>query len=145
MELNNKYIHKVQYYETDRMAIVHHSNYIRWFEEARLDYMKNNGVDYASIENKGVFMPVINVNCEYKYSAKFGDWAVIETNLTKYNGIVMEFSYVAYLQDTDVVLVRGNSKHCFIDENTRKPVNMKKRMPEEHEATLRVLENTNNI
>ncbi len=52
------YIHKVQYYETDQMAFVHHSNYIRWFEEARLDFMEQAGAPYASMEAQGFISPV---------------------------------------------------------------------------------------
>ena len=56
----------VYYYETDRMGIVHHSNYIRWFEEARLDWMKQIGWDYKSIEDDNIIIPVLSVAAEYK-------------------------------------------------------------------------------
>ena len=52
----------VQYYETDRMGIVHHSNYIRWFEEARTDFLRNNGIVYSDLEQSGVMIPVVNVS-----------------------------------------------------------------------------------
>ena len=45
-----KYEHKTQYYETDQMGIIHHSNYIRWFEEARIDFMDHCGFSYAQME-----------------------------------------------------------------------------------------------
>ena len=48
------YLHQVHYYETDQMAIVHHSNYIRWFEEARCDFMDQIGVSYQSVEARGI-------------------------------------------------------------------------------------------
>lgn len=46
------YVHKVQYYETDQMGVVHHSNYIRWFEEARIDYLDKMGMSYDAVEKK---------------------------------------------------------------------------------------------
>ena len=52
------YIRKVQYYETDRMGIVHHSNYIRWFEEARIFYMEKMGYSYSEMEKTGIMIPV---------------------------------------------------------------------------------------
>ena len=55
------YIHKVQYYETDQMGIVHHSNYIRWFEEARIDLLEQLGIGYDMIEKEGIISPVIGV------------------------------------------------------------------------------------
>ena len=52
-----KYTHKVQYYETDQMGIVHHSNYIRWFEEARTDFMEQMGLGYEQMEERGIVGP----------------------------------------------------------------------------------------
>ena len=58
--------HKVQYYETDGMGIVHHSNYIRWFEEARVDLLEQLGFGYDRIEEAGYSGPVLEVSCQYK-------------------------------------------------------------------------------
>ena len=60
------YDHKVQYYETDGMGIVHHSNYIRWFEEARVDLLEQLGFGYDRIEEAGYSGPVLEVSCQYK-------------------------------------------------------------------------------
>ena len=49
----NPYLHKVQYYETDQMGFVHHANYLRWFEEARLDFLEQIGLPYPMMEEKG--------------------------------------------------------------------------------------------
>ena len=67
------YTHKVHYYETDRMAIVHHSNYIRWFEEARLHQLEQWGMDYSSMEEQGILIPVVDVSCKYHHSVRYGD------------------------------------------------------------------------
>ena len=60
-----KYIHKVQYYETDQMRVVHHSNYIRWFEEARVDLMEQMGMGYDRMEELGIASPVLGVEADY--------------------------------------------------------------------------------
>ena len=60
------YEHKVQYYETDQMGIVHHSNYIRWFEEARVDVLDQIGIGYKKMEEAGVISPVLEVHAAYK-------------------------------------------------------------------------------
>ena len=60
------YIRNVQYYETDKMGIVHHSNYIKWFEEARIFYMQEMGFLYKEMENKGVMIPVLGISALYK-------------------------------------------------------------------------------
>ncbi len=64
----------VQYYETDRMGIVHHSNYIRWFEEARTDFLRNNGIVYSDLEQSGVMIPVVNVSCRFRTPARYDEW-----------------------------------------------------------------------
>ena len=53
-------LHKVQYYETDQMGVVHHSNYIRWFEEARAEWMEAVGLPYAQLEAEGIASPVLS-------------------------------------------------------------------------------------
>ena len=65
------YEHKVQYYETDQMGIAHHSNYIRWMEEARIDFLNQIGWDYKTLEENGVISPVTAVDCKYKMTTKF--------------------------------------------------------------------------
>ncbi|MCF0228893.1 MAG: acyl-CoA thioesterase [Parasporobacterium sp.] len=141
---NSRCIHRVQYYETDRMAIVHHSNYIRWMEEARLDFMRNNGADCVDIEYRGVQIPVVSIDCRYKNSARFGDVAETEVRLTFFNGIRMCFSYRSFLQGTDIVLTEGTSEHCFIDENTHRPVNLRRRLPDVCDAIKKILTETDN-
>ena len=60
------YERSVYYYETDRMGIVHHSNYIRWFEEARVDFLNQIGYPCSQIEEEGIMMPVLSVSSTYK-------------------------------------------------------------------------------
>ena len=60
------YVHVAQYYETDQMKIIHHSNYIRWFEEARVDFLDQIGANYANLEANGIVSPVLTVEAQYK-------------------------------------------------------------------------------
>ncbi len=66
------YERKIYYYETDQMKIVHHSNYIRWFEEARIDFMKKMGLPYDEIEKRGILIPVLEASCRYKKAFRYG-------------------------------------------------------------------------
>ena len=75
------YEHKVHYYETDQMGIAHHSNYIRWFEEARVDFMEQGGFSYKELESRGIISPVLEVNAKYKSMCYFGDRLCICTCL----------------------------------------------------------------
>ena len=87
------YEHNAKYYETDQMGIVHHSNYIRWMEEARMDMMKQLGIPYRKMEEEGIISPVVSVSCEYRSMTHFSDTVLIETKITKYNGIRLDLEY----------------------------------------------------
>ena len=70
---SHTYRHTVQYYETDKMGIAHHSNYIRWMEEARVDLLAGIGWSYDRLESLGVVSPVTAVECRYRHSCTFAD------------------------------------------------------------------------
>lgn len=69
----SKYIHKVHYYETDKMGITHHSNYIRFMEEARTNYLNEIGYPMTRLEAEGILSPVVSVSCEYKHPSTYAD------------------------------------------------------------------------
>lgn len=122
------YEHEAQYYETDQMGIVHHSNYIRWFESARIWYMKQIGVDYRDMEEQGIISPVLGVSCEYKGMVRFGDVVYVVPRIVKYNGVKLEISYQVLDKKSREVRTQGNSKHCFLGKDM-KPLSLKKAGP----------------
>ena len=75
------YTHIVRYYECDRMGIVHHSNYIRFMEEARIDWMDQLGYGFERMEAAGVVSPVLAVSCQYKHPTTFKDAIRIEVKI----------------------------------------------------------------
>ena len=119
------YRKKVNYYEVDSMGVVHHSNYIRYFEEARCDMSEKMGMPYNIIEEKGFLMPVLDVQCKYIYPAKYGDNLVIKTKVKKFSGIRMIVEYEILNELDNNILVKGETSHCFTNEKL-KPINMKK-------------------
>ncbi len=123
------YEREVQYYETDQMQIVHHSNYIRWFEEARLDYMKQLGLDYCKLEKEGIIIPVLSAEATYRMAFRYGDRFQVLLKLTKFNGIKMVISYEVYNKITGVLHTTGETSHCFLDKEM-KPLSLKKKKPE---------------
>jgi len=68
----------VRYAETDRMGIVHHSNYPIWFEAARTDFIKNLGMSYSKIEERGFMLPLIELTCRYKGAARYEDRLIVK-------------------------------------------------------------------
>ncbi|WP_312371540.1 acyl-CoA thioesterase [Lachnoclostridium sp.] len=109
------YQHKVQYYETDQMGIVHHSNYIRWFEEARTDLLEQVGFTYQKMEECGVIIPVIGVNCEYKSMVRFNDIVTIFPRVTEFNGVKLTVAYQITDVATGKLCTVGETKHCFLN------------------------------
>lgn len=122
--LVNKYISKpilVRYGETDQMGIVHHSNYLRYFEVARLEWLSFLGVSYNAMEQEGVIMPVIEVNLSYKTPALFEDKLIVEVRLNEAPKVKMKFSYSIRNQKDQIVCL-GETTLAFLNSKTRKPV-----------------------
>ncbi len=120
-----KYRHRVQYYETDKMGIVHHSNYIRWFEEARVDFFEQVGYRFQAIEESGLVSPVLSVNCNYRKMTFFGEDVYIKPLITSFNGVKLHVRYEVTGVSDGVLRADGESTHCFLNMNQR-PVNLKK-------------------
>jgi acyl-CoA thioester hydrolase, YbgC/YbaW family len=126
------YKRKVQYYETDQMGVVHHSNYIRWFEEARIDCMEAQGLPYEEMETNHIVIPVLGISCQYKSMTRFGEYVNIKVEKISYNGIKMVLGYTIYDSESEVIRCTGESEHCFLNE-AGIPISLKKSFPKWHE------------
>lgn len=131
------YIRKVNYYETDKMGITHHSNYIRFMEEARLNFLSEAGYPMTRLEAEGIASPVVSVNCEYKHPTTYGDEIEIEAVLTQYTGVKLSLTYVMTNLRTGDIVALASSSHCFIGADGR-TVAVRKRFPD-FDALLKAL------
>ncbi len=122
------YIHKVQYYETDKMGITHHSNYIRWMEEARISFLEQIGYGYDKIEAEGIMSPVVSVECKYKAVTKFPEEIAIDVFVESFNGIRLTLGYDMKNTEGKTVCI-AKSEHCFMNDKN-KLVNLAKHWPE---------------
>lgn len=127
------YEHKTQYYETDQMGIIHHSNYIKWFEEARTDLMEQMGMGYDQMERQGIICPVLSVRCDYKSMTRFGETVQILASLREYNGIKMAIEYTVLDKETEQIRCVGETRHCFLTADG-KPVSLKRQYLEMDKA-----------
>lgn len=127
------YSRRINYYETDQMGIVHHSNYIRFMEEARIALLEQIGVPYDKIEEAGILIPVLNVSCEYRKACRFAQTFQIFVKPKFFNGIKMLLEYEIYIDGDDGLHAAGETGHCFLDKNMR-PVRLKKDYPEIYQA-----------
>ncbi len=120
---------KINYYETDKMGVVHHSNYIRLFEEARIDFLSQAGLDYSKMEDSGLLIPVLTAQCEYRQSVKFADVVKIIPKIEVFTGLKFEVSYKVLSEDGNILHSIGRTSHCFLDSEF-KPVRLKKDYPD---------------
>lgn len=108
----NPYVRKVQYHETDMMGIAHHANYIRWMEEARVDFMEQIGYPYSRMEAEGVLSPVRALSCQYRKPCTFGDVVEISVAAESFNGVVLTVRYV--MRKAGEVVCEARSEHVFV-------------------------------
>ena len=132
-----RYIHKVNYYETDKMGITHHSNYIRWMEEARIDFLEQIGWGYDKIEEMGIISPVTAVECRYKSTTTFADVVAIDVWVAEFRGVKLKIAYLMSKADGTTVC-EGFSEHCFLDKEGR-IISMKRSYPQIHSALCQYL------
>ncbi|MGV3488688.1 MAG: acyl-CoA thioesterase [Tuberibacillus sp.] len=130
---------RVRYSETDQMKIVHHSEYVKWFEVGRTDYIRELDKSYGEIENQGFYLPVIGVDVHYKMPAKYEDLVTIETEIAEYNGVRIRFHYKAIRDRDQVLLAEGYTEHCWTTTSMR-PVKLQKHWPELHQKIVESME-----
>ena len=123
----NVYTHKVNYYETDKMGITHHSNYIRFMEEARVDFLSQIGFPFDKIEEEGIISPVIRVEYSYHKTTTFADVISIKVEVDKLSPVKLCLKYE--LTCNGEVCGIGKSEHCFLNQEGR-PVIVEKEKPE---------------
>ena len=111
----------VRYYETDQMGIVHHSNYIRYFECGRMAMLEEVGLPMHKIEDAGVMMPITEVECRYRVPAKLGDKLRVVTMINEMPRARLTVHTEIYNQN-DQLLSTGSVTMGFIDAVTRRPI-----------------------
>lgn len=129
------YVRRTQYYETDKMGIIHHSNYIRWFEEARLDFMEKMGLPYDKVEEMGIIIPVLSASCQYKTMVRYNDVVDIHTEITRFSGVKMTVAYRVTDHDSGELRCTGETSHGFLNGDY-KPIRMKRDYPELYEMLM---------
>ena len=120
---------KINYYETDKMGVVHHSNYIRFMEEARCYWLESIDMPFEVLEENQITIPVLGVSCNYKYHATFGNTILIKAYMKEYSGVRMTVGYEMTDKETGRLFLTGETKHCFTNKSL-KPINLKKYAPE---------------
>lgn len=132
MSNTESYIRVINYYETDQMHVVHHSNYARYLEEARLNLMDQVGLSYDKMEKLGIIIPVLELHDYYIKSITYGDVIEIVPTIVKLTPVRFTLEYEIFRSGTDELIHRAQTSHAFVDSEF-KPMNMKKKFPDLYE------------
>jgi acyl-CoA thioester hydrolase len=124
------YVRRAQYYETDQMGVIHHANYIRWFEEARVDLLDQIGFPYAQVETRGITFAVLGLACEFKSSVFFGNTVHILTGVSECEQSRMTIAYRVTDASSGELRTTGETRHYFFRKRDARPVSLKKAIPE---------------
>lgn len=124
---------RVRYAETDQMGVVHHANYLVWMEIGRVELVRARGCNYKDLENEGLFLSVVGVNCRYLYPAKYDQEIVVETSIVAATPRVVEFGYRMRAVEDDKLLAEASTKHIWLNREWRPT-----RLPERHQHLMRV-------
>ena len=133
-----------RYSETDQMGIIHHSQYVNWFEVGRTDLIREAGKSYNQLEQEGLWLPVIKVEVNYKEPSRYEDAVLVHTSIDSYNGVRIRFKYTVIKEKNQNTAVIGYTEHCWTN-NKMKPLSLTKKEPELHETLLRIFKETNDV
>ena len=111
---------RVEYHHTDQMGIVHHSNYVKFFEVARTEWLRAIGLTYAEMERRGVMMPIVDVAVKYRNPAVYDELISVTAFVDELPMARMSFRYEVRGEDGREIAT-GSTTLGFIDKETRRP------------------------
>lgn len=110
---------KVRFVETDMMGVVHHANYLRWFEMGRVAYLRACGISLGELMDAGIIFPITEVNAKYKNSCTFDDEFEVQVKMSAFNKAKMEFTYKVIRLRDNAIAVEGHTRNVFTDQEGR--------------------------
>jgi len=108
---------RVRYVETDQMGVAHHSSYFPWMEAARTELMRELGMSYRELEERGFTLPVREAYCRYMHSLRYDDIAVIETEVLEMRGASLKIGYRMREKESGRTVAEGYTLHPFVDRS----------------------------
>ncbi|WP_290924966.1 thioesterase family protein [Halodesulfovibrio sp.] len=121
--------HRVSYGETDAMSVMYYAEYLHLFERSRSEYIREQGMSYKTVEERGIMLPVREAQCRYKRPARFDDLLHIRVGISKWGRASMTFEYEIYNETKDTILATGLTEHACTNEKGR-PVKVPDRLKE---------------
>lgn len=112
------YKRRVTFYETDGMKVVHHANYLKYFEEARVEYLRAGGFDLNELMEEGIVFPIVEVSVKYLKSACYDDTLLIRTYLRRVDRVRLDFDYEVVRESTGELLTTGHTVNTYTHMKT---------------------------
>ena len=106
--------HRVYYYDTDKMGVVYHSNYLKWMEVARTEFFRDT-IPYSRLEDRGIMLPVKSLNIEYFNSVKYDELIKIKIKLLAFSKIKIKFLYEIYDENLVQLKAKAETVNVFTD------------------------------
>ena len=111
---------RVRYSETDQMGVVYHGNYVPYFEIGRVEWLRNKGISYKSMEESGIGLPIVNMNINYKKSARYDELLTVHTVFKSQTSVKIEFDCAIY-NEAKELLTTAQFLLVFVSLKTGKP------------------------
>ena len=111
---------RVRYSETDQMGVVYHGNYIPYFEIGRVEWLRDKGISYKSMEESGIALPIVSMNINYKKSARYDELLTVHTTFKSQSSVKIEFDCAIY-NESDELLTTAQFILVFISLKTGRP------------------------
>jgi acyl-CoA thioester hydrolase len=113
----NPHLIRVRYAETDQAGMAHHSAYLPWFEEGRVELLRSLGKPYQEIEAEDIHFPVREAFCRYWAPARFDDVLIVATTIEEVGGASVRFCYRITRQADGVLIAEGHTLHACVNDN----------------------------
>lgn len=133
------YHRRINYYETDKMGITHHSNYVRFMEEARVYFLEQIGWGFDKLEAMGYLSPVLSVSCKYKQSTVFNEEILISVKVGSIKGVKFTLVYEMTKAKSGHIILTGETEHCFIGPKGM-PVRVKNEIPDFYNVLITLVD-----
>ncbi len=112
---------RVRYSETDQMGVVYHGNYVPYFEMGRVEWLRNKGVSYKSMEERGIALPIVSMNINYKKPARYDDLLTVKTTFKSQTSVKIEFDCEIRNNENEL-LTTAHFILVFLDLKTGRPI-----------------------
>ncbi len=111
--------HRVSYGETDAMGVVYYAEYLHYFERARSEFLRQFGMSYNEVEERGVFLPVREASCRYRSPLRFDNLVYVRALISEWRRASIIFTYEIHNEAKTQIMATGQTQHACVDRTGR--------------------------